>query len=63
VTQDIISPVLFSLYVTGMPSPSHHVDLALYEDDTANIPTSRQTALLVKYLGIYFSDLERWLGE
>jgi hypothetical protein len=43
----IISPVLFSLYVNDMPSPSHHVKLALYADDTAVIATSRQPALLV----------------
>jgi hypothetical protein len=34
----LISPVLFSLYVNDMPSPSHHVELALYADDTAIIP-------------------------
>jgi len=33
----LISPVLFSLYINDMPSPSHHVDLA---DDTAIIATS-----------------------
>jgi hypothetical protein len=43
----IISPVLFSLYVNDMPSPSHHVELALYADDTAVIATSRRRALLV----------------
>ena len=37
----IISPVLFSLYVKDMPSPSRHVDLALYADDTVIIVTSR----------------------
>ena len=31
----MISPILISLYVNDMPSPSHHVELALYEDDTA----------------------------
>jgi hypothetical protein len=46
----IISPVLFSLYVNDMPLPSHHVELALYTDETAIIATSRQTALLVNYL-------------
>ena len=30
----IISPVLLSLYVIGMPSPSRQVDLVLYADDT-----------------------------
>jgi hypothetical protein len=46
----LISPVLFSLYVNDMPSPSHHVELALYADDTAVIATSRKLTLLVSYL-------------
>jgi hypothetical protein len=54
----IISPVLFSQYVNVMPTPSRHVELALYADDTTIIATSRQSALLVKYLETYFSDLE-----
>jgi len=45
----IISHVLFSLYVNDIPSPSRHVELARYADDTAIIATSRQPALLVKY--------------
>jgi len=36
----LISPVLFSLFVNDMPSPSHHVELALHADDTAIIATS-----------------------
>jgi retron-type reverse transcriptase len=31
----MISPVLFSLYVNDMLSPSHHVELAHYADDAA----------------------------
>jgi len=46
----MISPVLFSLYVNDMPSPSHHVELALYADDTAVIVTSRKPTLLISYL-------------
>jgi hypothetical protein len=53
----IISPVLFSLYVNDMPSPSRHVELALYADDTAVIATSLQPALLLRYLETYLSDL------
>jgi len=56
-------PVLFSLYVKDMPSPSRDVELDLYADDTAIIATSRQPALLVKYLETYLSDLERWLSK
>jgi hypothetical protein len=46
-----------------MPSPSRHVELALYANDTAVIATSLQPALLVTYLEAYLSDLERWLSE
>jgi hypothetical protein len=59
----LIFPVLFSLYVNDMPSPSHHVELALYTDDTAIIATSRKPTLLVSYLEAYLSDLQRWLTE
>ena len=55
--------VLFSLYVKDMPSPSHHVELTLYVDDTSVIATSRMRTLLVKYLESYLNDLQRWLSE
>jgi len=45
-----MSPVLFSLYVNDMPSPSHHVNLAPYADDTAIMATSSNPTLLVIYL-------------
>jgi retron-type reverse transcriptase len=53
----LISPVLFSLYVNEMPSHSHHVELALYADDTAVTATSRQPTFLVSYLESYLNDL------
>jgi hypothetical protein len=59
----IICPVLFSVYVNDMPSHSRHVKLALYAYDTAIIATSRQPALLVRYLETYHRYLERWLSE
>jgi hypothetical protein len=59
----IISPVLFSLYVNDIPSPSCHIELALYANDKAVITTSHQPALLVKYLETYLSNLEQWLTE
>jgi len=43
-----------------MPSPSRHVELALYADDTTFIVTPR---LFVKYQETYLSDLERWLKK
>ena len=58
----MISLVLFSLYV-DMPSPSHHVELTLYGDDTAVIATSGKPTLLVSYLESYLNDLQRWLSE
>jgi len=56
-------PVLFSLYVNDMPPPSHHVELAIYADDTAIIPTSRKPTLLVSYLESHLNELQRWLSE
>jgi hypothetical protein len=46
-----------------MPTPSHHVELALYADDTAIIATSRKPTLLVSYLESFLNDLQRWLSE
>ena len=43
----LISPVLFNLYVNDIPTPSRHVELALYADDKAIIATSRKPTLLV----------------
>jgi hypothetical protein len=40
----LINPVLFSLYV-NMPTSLHHVELALYADDTTIIATSRKPTL------------------
>jgi hypothetical protein len=59
----LISSVLLSPYVNDMPSPSHHIQLALYADDTAIIATSRTPPLLFSYLESYLNDLQRWLSE
>ena len=59
----LISPVLFGLYVNDLPSLSHHVELALYADDTAIIATFRKPTLLVSYLESYPNDLQRWLSD
>ena len=58
----LLSPVLFGMYV-DMSSPSHHVEFALYADDTAIIATSRKPVLLVSFLQTYLSHLKRWLTE
>ena len=46
-----------------MLSPSRHLELALYVDDTAIIATSRKASLLVSYLKSCLNDLQRWLSE
>ena len=46
-----------------MPSPSHHIELALYADDTAIIAMSRKPTLLVSYLESYLNDLQQWLSK
>jgi len=59
----LISPVLFCPYVNDIASPSLHVELALYVDETAIIATSRKLTLLVSYLDSYPNDLQRWFSE
>jgi retron-type reverse transcriptase len=59
----LVSPVLFSLYVNDIPTPSHHVELAQYADDTALVATSRSPSVLVGYLEAYLGRLERWLRD
>jgi hypothetical protein len=46
----IMYPILLSLYVNETPTPSRHVELVLYTDDTAIIATSRQPGLLLNFL-------------
>jgi hypothetical protein len=62
VAQGGLIPPALSLYVNDMPSPSCHVDLALYADDTAIIAKSRRPTLLVSYLESYLSYLQRCLS-
>jgi hypothetical protein len=57
----IVSSVLFSLYVNDIPTPSPHVELEQYTDDTALIATSRDPSFLVGYLEAYLGRLELWL--
>ena len=59
----LISPILFSLHVNDMLSPSHHVELALYADDTAIMATSHKPTLLVSYPESYLNDLQQWLSD
>jgi hypothetical protein len=59
----IVSPVLFGMYVNDMRMPSRHVQSVLYAEDMTIISTSRKSALLIRYLQTYLSDLERWLRE
>jgi hypothetical protein len=59
----LISPILVSLCVNDVPTPSHHAELALYANDMAIIASSRNPTLLVSYLELHLSDLQRWLTE
>jgi hypothetical protein len=59
----LVSPVLLNLYVNDIPTPSRHVQLAQYADDTALLATSRGPSLVVGYLEAYFGRLERWIRD
>jgi hypothetical protein len=54
------SPVLFSLYVKYVATPSLHVLLALYAEDRALVATSRSPSLLFNYMYAYLCRLEHW---
>jgi hypothetical protein len=54
----LISFILFSLYVNDMPTPLHHVALALYAVHTAIIVMSHKLTLLISYLESYLNDLQ-----
>jgi hypothetical protein len=62
-TGRVISPVHFTLYVNEMSTPSYHIKLALYADDTTIIATSSKPTLLVSHLEAQLSNLQRWLTE
>ena len=55
----VISPVLFSLYLNGIPMPSYHIELTQYPGDFSLVVTSKLPAPLVKYLETHFSELEK----
>ena len=38
------------------PTPSRHIELAQYADDTALVATSKQPQLLLKYLETYLTE-------
>jgi hypothetical protein len=59
----LVFPVLFTLYVNDIPTPSHHVELAQYADDTALVAMPGSPSLLVGYLEVSVGRLERWLRD
>jgi len=46
-----------------MPTPSRHVELAVYSDNTAIIATSCKPTLLINYPESYVDDIQWWLSE
>jgi hypothetical protein len=52
-------PVPFNLYVNDIPTPSRHVELAQYTDNTALEATSHSRSLLVGYLEAFLSVIWR----
>jgi hypothetical protein len=59
----LVTPVLFRLYVNDIPTPSRHVELAQYADDTSLVATSGSPSLLVGYLQAYLGRLECCLRD
>jgi hypothetical protein len=44
-------------------TPSHHVELSLYANETAIIAKSRKPKLFVSYLKSYLNELQRGFSE
>jgi hypothetical protein len=59
----VITLLLFSLYDEDIPSPSQHVERAIYADNTAIMAMSRKPILLVRYPESYLSVVQQWLSE
>jgi hypothetical protein len=58
----LVYPMLFSLYVNDIPTPSRHDKLAHYADDTALVAMSRSPSLLVGYLDAVSVDWSAGYG-
>jgi hypothetical protein len=59
----LVCPVLFSLYVNNIPTPSCHVEFVQYADDRTLVATSCSPSILVGYLEAYLGRLKRWLRD
>ena len=60
---DLISPAHFSLYVNEMPPTPLYGELAVYADETAIIPTSNISMLLVSYVESYLNEIQQRLTK
>lgn len=56
----LVSPVLFSMYVNDVHSPSRNVVPLQYADDTALVATSRSPSFPVGYLKAYLDRMVFW---
>lgn len=54
-----ISPILYSLFISDLPSPKS-TELALYADDTAAYTSSKQSNVIIKRLAQALEDLEKY---
>jgi Reverse transcriptase (RNA-dependent DNA polymerase). len=55
--------MLFNQYVKVIPTPSCYIKPAQYADDTALVATSKQSALLVRYLETRLTNMEIWFQD
>jgi hypothetical protein len=60
---ELVSPVLLSTYINDMRTPSCHVELAQYADDTALVATSHSPSFLVGYLETFLGRIEHCLRD
>lgn len=60
---DVLSAVLFNLYMTSLPEPSADVNVASYAEDITVVASGSEVAPIVRQVNGYLEDLGRWFED
>ena len=59
----VLSPVLFNLYMSKMPSPPGKIKLVSYADDSNVLNSGRKLDPICQELNVYLATLDDWFRE
>ena len=57
---DVLSPILFNLYMSSIPLPPEHILLVTYADDSNILSSGPLIEPIVKDINVYLSVLNNW---